>query len=466
VSGADFTYLLVGFVYYALNYIEEENIFTRPAPDHRFLQWLQADAPPLEYPCPIRISWEPMAISGDNFPSYVYDSSLSYIFASEQWAVKASPFGRGKLFIDRELEVYRRMVKMNDEAVQAGIQRPFEAILYYAGCFRTERSTFICMERATPILHYVASQREALARQSPFSPEGSTHQEASTTDAVILSFPNLVTLLKNMHTLLGLVHSDVRLHNIMTTTKGAVVLIDFAFAERVDYCDVQNILDLVKRSLYFDRFIEQVMQSMPEWTSYSGARSTLELLYQSHCRDHSTVKELELEDFQRSFDRLNRMLDSMANKRDALSDLKTFFLYIQDIISYGKGDYVSVYRGSYSTTSDNILRALVNRIKAPTVSINDDLESLVKSFILLFEPTLAAMIDDTSYKNNLDIWTEMAQPTISTAYSDLFAESRRFPPNYTKLCTLMKQYMTNNNIYNPREVFPTTEAYELLTPES
>lgn len=122
-------------------------IFQKIAPNHRYITMLKPDE---QLHIDVRVYESASAFPSfdyasvawlDTFPAYVYHSHLSFVYLTEKYAIKASPYGKYRLFVDRECEFYATASTPNGHN-----------ILPFHGSFKTPKFTFICLSRAMPII--------------------------------------------------------------------------------------------------------------------------------------------------------------------------------------------------------------------------------------------------------------------------------------------------------------------------
>jgi hypothetical protein len=130
------------------------------------------------------------------------------------------------------------------------------------------------------------------------------------------------------------------------------------------------------------------------------AESIIETAYQNIAATFRSSDITDANDFQQSFESFRSLVLEISETEDSEQIFKTLIYYFDEIIKFGNHPYASKFRGGQSTCSDRILKELIGE-KVPIVSLQDDLESLVKSFILLFEGELCRKIGCKIYKHNL-----------------------------------------------------------------
>ena len=301
----------------------------------------------------------------DKFPAYFNHSHLSSVYLTEKYAIKASPYGKYRLFLDREYEFYKMASTQNGHN-----------ILPFHGSFKTPKSTFICMSRAKPI---IGAGRHALSL-----------------------FSKLVLTLKWLHTECRLVHCDIRPHNIMCF-KGSPVLIDFAFSESTYYPNIRELLEVTKKSLY-PVFLELYSILMKTDIDHS------DFFEQINSEIYKTISLLDLELASSVKKRVIPLFEDFRRQGD-FEGASKYIKLVHAIIEYEFEPYRK-YRGTYWTASDRILESLANDLY-PCIMPADDLESLVKTFFLLFDEPLFKRIKLISdYGDLFEFWRDFAEDSL------------------------------------------------------
>lgn len=298
-------------------------------------------------------------------------------------------FGEEFFFLKRECDFYRNAPPK---------LRPY--ILPYHGYFKTAESFFLCVSRASP---FIGTGREYLSK-----------------------FSRLVTTLKILYEDLKLVHRDIRPQNIMIF-QGEPVFIDFAYCEKVIYSELYKpgLATFREMLSYSDPALRDFIENVNLLMSNMNTTSHIQFF----------EKILELCQQQQHVDYLELIVQNFYSRMD-LTGLKDFFKLLEEIFSF-KFSLYREYRGTFWTASDNLLKLLGEK-NFQFVSPRDDLESLVKSFLLLKDNSIFEVVNMTprdSFVEMRQVWNKVA--TQSSPVKSLLEAARTL--NYDLVAQLMNE---------------------------